>query len=140
MAHLLIENGIVVNSIVPPVDGDSWTPPDGMTLIEAIGEIGDSWDGTKIIPKPVPPAPPMPITFTPRQFIETLFTPAEQQAIFTAAQQPSGWQIAMFISLVSASPSVSLSDPELIKDIGVVQAAGILTAPRAAQILAGIPA
>ena len=139
MAYLLVENGIVINSILAPIEGDPWQPPEGVQLIQADGNIGDSWDGTKIIPAPVVVVP-QPTTFTPRAFIETLFTPAEQQAIYTAAQTPAGWQIAMFISLVTASPVINLSDPELIKDIGIVQTVGILTAPRAAQILAGTPA
>lgn len=54
MAHLLVKNGIVVNSIAPPAG--AWQPPDGCILVEGDGAIGDLWDGTRF--SPPPPIPP----------------------------------------------------------------------------------
>jgi len=78
--------------------------------------------------------------FTPREVIQTLFTPAEQQAIFQAAQTPAGWQISMFITLVTATPQVDITNADFVTDVGIVQTAGLITADRAKQILAGTPA
>lgn len=52
--YALIENGIVVNTII--LDGESdWSPGDGVTTImlndsDAVS-IGDSYDGSKFIPR-----------------------------------------------------------------------------------------
>jgi hypothetical protein len=56
MAHLLISNNKIVNSIV--LDGESdYTPPEGQTLVEYSGpfDIGWAWDGSKAV-APAPPA------------------------------------------------------------------------------------
>lgn len=89
---------------------------------------------------PPPPVIPPRTLFSPREIIETLFTAGEQQAIFTAAQTPAGWQMAKFIALVTATPMVDITADEFVADVGVVQAAGLLTSARAAQVLAGTPA
>lgn len=85
---------------------------------------------------PEPPAPPQTV-FPSRVLMQTLFTETEQQAIFQAAQTPAGWQIFKFITFLAATPQVDIADPEFVADIEATVAAGLLTAPRAAQILAG---
>lgn len=45
----------VVNIIVL-AEGSNWTPPNGHTLGDFGGDIGDFWDGTQYV-KPLPPLP-----------------------------------------------------------------------------------
>jgi hypothetical protein len=82
-------------------------------------------DGTFGPVPPLPPAPPRTV-FSPREVIETLFTAAEQQAIFSG-----GWQMAKFVALISGSPSVDVTSAEFVADIGMLQAANVLTSDRA---------
>lgn len=109
-------------------DGATLTIPDAWATQAQAVMAQAGWE------KFVPPQ----VVWTPRALIETLFTAAEQQAIFTAAQ--TNWQISKFISLVTATPQVNIQDPEFVGDINAVAQAGLLTSDRAAQILAGTPA
>ncbi len=58
--HLAIVNNltnIVENTVVPPDEGQVWSPPDGYTAIETnTGSIGDIWDGVAFT-KPAPQEP-----------------------------------------------------------------------------------
>lgn len=111
--------------------GEDWRP--------VADDVGPNWtlgqDGKFSAPVPHPPAPKT--VFSARDFIQKLFTSGEQQAIFTAAQ--TNWQISRFITLVSSGP-VDITTDEVKADVAAVQAAGLITSDRAAQILAGTAA
>lgn len=94
---------------------------------DVLAKTGSTW-GIK--------APVASTIFAPRDFI-ALFTTDEQTALFTARR--TSVQVDQFITLAMAGP-VDVSNAEVIADIGTVQAAGLLTADRAAQILAGTAA
>ena len=65
-----------------------------------------------------------------------LFTQAERIAMRAAAAQSP--QVEDFLDLLAGfTEGVSLSDPVTVASIGQLQAAGLLTADRAAAILAG---
>lgn len=57
-ALINISTKLVVN-VVEMVDGDNSSEPTGFIHVQSdTGNIGDSWDGTSIVPKPVPPREP----------------------------------------------------------------------------------
>lgn len=63
------ENG----DLIPrPTIVDHWTIPNGITLGDGIGNIGDTWDGQNYItpPPPTPPAAPVPRNISDRQFFQ----------------------------------------------------------------------
>lgn len=81
---------------------------------------------------------PVPVTqVTPLQFY-ALFTNAEETAIYQAAYASAATNPALVIWLnkVSASTVISLTDPNTIANINALVTAGLLTAARAAQVLA----
>ena len=82
---------------------------------------------------PAPVVPPAP-TLTPLQFM-ALFTSAEETAIATAAQQSAA--VLLWLVKTSGADYVSLGDANTIGGVNAIVAAGLLTAARAAQVLAG---
>lgn len=92
---------------------------------------GMNWDPT--IPGFV--LPPIPELITVGRF-KLLLTQAERIEIRAAAA--SSAQVADFLDLLNGfTDGVSLDDPNLITAIGQMQAAGLLTEARAAEVLAG---
>jgi hypothetical protein len=87
-----------------------------------------------------PPAPILPpvaqTVWAPKDLIERLFTPSEQEAFFTS----SDWRVRKFITLVTAMQQIDITDPEFTADISAVVTMGLLTGDRAQQILSGSPA
>ena len=103
-------------------------------------------DVTSVTPQPVrgwtytgavfvAPAPvvPPPVTLTPLMFM-ALLTPAEETAIATAALQNAS--VLLWLVKTSGASYVSLGDPATIAGVDAMVAAGLITAARAAQILA----
>lgn len=161
MRTAIIANGVVANVVDLPgmtiaSDGKSasgsasymsggqavdytavFTAPTGSSLV-ASDTAGPGWTWTQaggfVAPPPV--AAPAQTIFQPRDFF-ALFTPAETVAMFTARR--ASVEVDQFITLAGMGP-VDITNQTVIDDIGAVQAAGLLTAPRAAQILAGTPA
>jgi len=138
-AHIV--DGIVREFIVPVAGfqlSDCFPAEFLAQCVQAPDDVQQGWtyDGSNFAP-PVAPTPVPRTVFSAREFIQNMFTDAERQVLFTARQ--TNWQIDEFITLVSAGP-VDVRDPQVIADIGVVESAGLLTAARAAQILAGTPA
>lgn len=80
----------------------------------------------------VPPAPPAPATIDPLSFINRL-TPEEQAAITSAGQ--SNVQVQLWLMKLASAQQVNVTDPLTIGGVNAMVAAGLLTAPRAAQIL-----
>lgn len=62
------------------------------------------------------------------------FTKDERVAIRTAAE--SNHAIADYLGLLSAAPTVDLTDPETVADVQQLETSGLIAAGRAAQILA----
>lgn len=121
---------------------DEHPAPDGIVAYpnETVIDVPDGaqvgWvkqsDGT-YGPWVMPPPAPQTI-FAPREFF-SLFTEAEEDALFDSTVRP----IRRFVAIAMAGP-VDIANAEVIADIHAVQAAGLLTADRAAVILAGTPA
>jgi hypothetical protein len=80
-----------------------------------------------------PPAPPPPKIHTHRSFLKR-FTGAEFKAIRNAAKTDG--DVDMFMYLFERAQDVNLDDPDTIAGVQMLVAKGILTAPRAAVILA----
>jgi hypothetical protein len=80
---------------------------------------------------PTPPAP-API-LSPYDFL-LLFTAAERVAILTAAQ--TNMQMADWLNMLNHVSFVHLDDPNTISGVEALEAAGLIGAGRAAQILA----
>lgn len=74
MAVHIIENGIVVNTILATVDEAKQAYPNAMCVDTTLGgKIGDSWDGEVFTP--APPAPePVPASCTRRQGLLALLS------------------------------------------------------------------
>ena len=81
---------------------------------------------------PAPVVPPAP-TLTPLEFM-ALLTPAEETAIATAALQNAA--VLLWLVKTSGASYVSLGDPATVAGVDAMVTAGLLTAARAAQILA----
>jgi len=63
------ENG----DLIPrPTIVDHWTIPEGFTIGDGTGNIGDTWDGQSYVspPPPTPPAAPVPRNISDRQFFQ----------------------------------------------------------------------
>lgn len=80
----------------------------------------------------VPPDPVKPMRFL--DFIN-LFTPAEQQAIASAADA----QVKILALQLAGQGTISFSDPRLKAGLDYLVAQGLLTLAREAQVLAGQP-
>jgi hypothetical protein len=78
------------------------------------------------------PPPPAPTIIAPLDFMSRL-TPAEQTAIATAGQ--SNAQILLFLLKLSGATQVDVTDPLTVAGVNAMVSAGLLTAPRGAQIL-----
>lgn len=81
---------------------------------------------------PLVPAPAIPTTITPLDFMARL-TPAEQTAIATASQ--SNAQVLLFLLKLAGAQDVSVTDPLTVAGIQAMVAAGLLTVDRGAQVL-----
>lgn len=96
--------------------------------------------GNTVAPYVAPPAPPPTLTFL--QFM-ALFTAAEQTAIFASTDT----QTKMFVTMAAGSGGLQLTNSEVITGINYLATAttatppgpGLITAARAAQILANDP-
>ena len=78
------------------------------------------------------PPQPAPTTIGPYDFIQR-FTPAEQEAIQKAAQ--GNWQIQLWMTQLAASGAVDVTSATLQTGLAALEAAGLLTSARAAQIV-----
>lgn len=102
--------------------------------------IGMKWvDEDTVIPVeiPVEPTPPeQPRTRLTRLEFRNLFTMAEKQALYTAAQ--SSVDVQIFLDDVNAAEYVETTDQVTIDGLNALVAAGLLTQARADEILVGI--
>lgn len=66
---------------------------------------------------------------------QALFTPAESVAIVNSADP----QIKLFLLMAAGAPSLQLNNAQVVGGVNYLVSNSIITAPRAAQILAGQP-
>ncbi|MBA2125065.1 hypothetical protein DLM45_02340 [Hyphomicrobium methylovorum] len=57
VVSLIDSEGVVVNTVMLDDDAD-WTVPEGLVLIRAAANVGDTWDGEKFIAPVVEPSAP----------------------------------------------------------------------------------
>ena len=80
----------------------------------------------------IPPAPPTQTVIASEDFINR-FNPTEEQAIMTAAQ--SSWQVNLWITKMTAAPSVDVTNPITINGMAALVVAGLITSARSTQVL-----
>lgn len=127
MRFHLIEGGRIVNT----VEADSAAALPGAELIpaDAGGQIGDLWDG-EVFTAP-PPAPA--VKRITRLAFRNRFTAAEKVALYTAAA--SSAMLRAYLDDVGAATYIDLSRTETIEGVQALEAAAIIGAGRAAEIL-----
>jgi len=127
----------VVQCSTPCTASDGTTQPAGTAVNRILADPGfDPGPGLALAPDTgqsvyAPPAP-VPTSLTASAFIAR-FTPAEQNAMATAAQ--TNPQILLLLIRLSAAQSINASDPTVIGGVNAMAAAGLLTQARAAQVL-----
>lgn len=90
---LLIDQNNIVRNVIGAPEGD-YTPPFGWMLVDASGNMGDTWDGTKCTPTPAP-SPAIPDAVSARQFwIGCDQTGVYDQVKAYIAQQPRAVSLA----------------------------------------------
>lgn len=127
MRFHLIEGGRIVNT----VEADSAAALPGAELIpaDAGGQIGDLWDG-EVFTAPPPAAAAKRIT---RLAFRNRFTAAERIALYTAAANNA--MLRAYLDDVGAATYIDLSRTETIEGVQALEAAAIIGAGRAAEIL-----
>ncbi len=132
-AHVV--SGTVVETLATSLSIESLYPASltwyDVTSLSPQPVAGWSFSGTVFSAPPVvAPASPK---LTSLQFM-ALLTTAEQNAIATAAQ--SNAAVLVWLLKISGATYVDLGDPSTIGGVDAMSAAGLLTAARAAEILA----
>lgn len=85
-----------------------------------------------VVVKPTPQ-----FSFPPLDFINTMFTAAEQAAIAQGALANA--QILLWLTKATAAPAINLGDPDTINGMNALVSAGLLTQARHDRIMAGLP-
>ena len=89
---------------------------------------------TGVITPPSPPAPPAAARILTKVAYLKRFTQAERMAIRGAAKESP--QVEDYVELLNLSEEVDLDDPETVLGVNTLEAAGLIGAGRAAEILA----
>lgn len=87
-------------------------------------------EGFNLITKPIPPAPLVVITKT--EFMNR-FTTTELATILTASKTNAGLEV--YVKKLDEADSVTINGPDTIAGVNALEAAGILSAGRAVEIL-----
>ncbi len=144
MQFALIENGVVVNVSVGPEDTPDilpglWVPAEGASI---------GWlyaDGVFTAPEVAPEAPTAPAAMRiTRLAFRKRFTQAEKVALELAAlddpaaapaQRAQAAGMRAYLKDVDAAAFIDLADPHTAAGVQALEAAGLLAAGRAAEIL-----
>lgn len=125
MQYAIIENGVVVNTVISDLPrAANWIASD-------TAGIGWTYDGANFTAPPAPPAPVVPWT---RKDFLLKFTPTEYAAIKAATLVNS--DVDYYWAIFQAAENVSKIDPVTIAGINALDTAGLIGPGRAAEILA----
>lgn len=126
MNHLYeIATGKLISSTSLPID----TVPDGMA-VKTTTNTG-IWNTDTLDFDPIPEKKP---AITRLEFMD-LFTDAELAGILTAAK--SNVSVEVFVKKLDAASEIKLDDPRTIAGVQLLEAASLIDAGRAAEILNG---
>lgn len=136
MNYALIKNGVVSNVIVADADFVAGIAKQWDHIEPASGGVGPGWgwDGTRFTP-PIDPAPPTestPAVWTVLAF-RSRFTEDEKRAIYAA--RANSIDIQIWLDDLAAASDVRSDDPRMIAGVQGLEAAGLLTSGRAAEIM-----
>lgn len=134
MRYATIESGrvVAISELAGEViQSDMVAISEGVTV-----EIGYLFDGTNYTAPTPAPAPTHRTRLTRLEF-RNLFTQAEKQALYTAAQ--SSVDVQIYLDDVNAAQYIETTDQTTIDGLNALATAGILTQARADEILEGMP-
>lgn len=118
MARAVIENGVVVNTIVS--DSDGVAIPDGVSV-----GIGWLYDGQTFTEPP--PAPPVRNTYTVAKFIEAM---TRAEALNFLATMKTDPLLEMWYELAKARGVIDFKDADTLANAPYLVQAGVLTQSR----------
>lgn len=130
MKYGIIDGGVVTKTLKA-----SYEPSSPWVSIPDEVEAGWLFDGTNYT-APAPVTPPTHRTRLTRLEFRNLFTQAEKQALYTAAQ--SSIDVQIFLDDLNAAQYVETTDPVTVAGLGALVSAGLLTQARADEILLGL--
>jgi hypothetical protein len=131
---LLSDMSAIGPAAVLPSDLDGLEPATLADLSAGVDPCPPEYAGQGFFPVADPPAPPAPDSAL---AFEELFTAPERISIRAAAA--SSGQLTDWLDLLSKADQVHFDDPKTIAGVEALVAGGLITADRAAQVLAGIP-
>jgi len=113
----------IANISIPKAEGNR----DYTTMLEEVAA-GEA----EILPA-VPPVP-VPISIITRLAFRNRFTMAEKQGIYTAAE--TSVDIRIFLDDIAVASDIDLADSQTVSGVESLETAGLISAGRAAEILA----
>jgi len=128
--------GLIDSGVVTQVMTASYVPEAPWVSIPDDVQPGYLFDGTDYTAPTPEPAPTHRTRLTRLEF-RNLFTQAEKQALYTAAQ--SSVDVQIYLDDVNAAQYIETTDASTVNGLGALVAAGILTQARADEILEGMP-
>jgi hypothetical protein len=133
MNILAIKNGLVVNVVA--ADSNTRLPTlsflqgQGFETVEGVAaNVGDSWDGAKIIPKPAPPKP----RFVSLSEMVDKFTDQEMEAFLTATSTNAKARLLWELMRIG---NINMDNARIASGFGALVAAGVISAQRRDEIL-----
>lgn len=127
MRYAIIEHNKVANVAVAEYAlASNW-------IQSGTAAVGDDFINGEIVPQSAPQAPSAPRTLTKVAYLKR-FTQAERIGIREAAKV--NVVVEDYVELLNLAQDVDLADPETIAGVQQLEAAGLLAAGRAAEILA----
>jgi len=132
----MMKYGIIESGVVTQVMTASYVPEAPWVSIPDDVQPGYLFDGTDFT-APTPAPEPTHRTRLTRLEFRNLFTQAEKQALYTAAQ--SSVDVQIYLDDVNAAQYIETTDASTVNGLGALVAAGILTQARADEVLEGMP-
>tara|TARA_R110000744_G_C19182065_1_gene542834 strand:- start:136 stop:546 length:411 start_codon:yes stop_codon:yes gene_type:complete len=129
-----IQAGEVVDAIVADAAYIA-SRPDSSSWVLLTGGAGIGWSyGGSVFTAPPPEPEPVPSPIISRLAFRNRFTFAEKQGIYTAAE--TSVDIRIFLDDIASAADIDLTDPQTIAGVQSLEASGLITSGRGAEILA----